>query len=124
MPLAAPPKTLLVVDDDEAFLSAAAKHLAGAGFSVIAAPDALQALEKIGWITALHCMVLNVYLPTGTPHGIALAGMVRSRFPGVPTIFISADQDAVQFVNSHDGKLFFKPADLEAITAEIHAVTD
>lgn len=124
MPIAATPKTLLVVDDDETFLQAAAKHLAGAGFSVIAATDALQALEKIGWITALHCMVLNVYLPTGASHGVALAGMVRARFPGVPTIFVSAHQAAVQLVNEHDGKLIFKPVDLDALTAEILALTD
>jgi CheY-like chemotaxis protein len=110
-------KVMLLVDDDESFLYTAQKSFARAGFDVVAANDAMKALDLVERLPALHCMVLDIVLPEGTPHGLALANMVRSRFPRAVPIFISGFDDAKRFVTR--GTVFTKPVDLTAVIAKL-----
>jgi ActR/RegA family two-component response regulator len=116
-PPSAERKVMLLVDDDELFLYTAQKAFTRAGFEVVAANDAMKALDLVERLPALHCMVLDIVLPEGTPHGLALANMVHSRFPRVVSIFISGFDDAKRFVTR--GTVFTKPVDLTAIVAKL-----
>jgi DNA-binding NtrC family response regulator len=113
---------MLLVDDDEIFRSIAEAHFIQAGFAVVAAGDALQALDAVEQLTALDCVVSDIWLPTGTPHGVSLASMVNIRFPGVLRIFVTGDPDAKNYVTPSEGTVFTKPVDLAAVTEKIHAL--
>src|SRR5690349_9367431 len=106
---------MLLVDDDEVFRTLAEAHFKLAGFDVVSAGDAMEALDRLDKMSALDCVVSDIWLPKGTPHGVSLASMVGARFPSAVRILISGDPEARTYVNKGEGTLFSKPADFSAI---------
>jgi CheY-like chemotaxis protein len=111
------PRTILLVEDDEALRYTIAAHLTPAGFIVVAVGDALAALEQLdGW--RFDLLLVDVQLPRGGPHGLSLANMAKRR-QGMPVIFITGYRELLEAQKFVPGKVFQKPLDLEALTLEI-----
>ncbi len=88
-------RTLLLVDDEAAVRRLAERVLTRAGWNVIAAPSAEDALElveggELGQV--LGCVVSDVVMPG--MHGPNLVGHLRRIWPGLPAILMSGYADA------------------------------
>jgi DNA-binding NtrC family response regulator len=77
-------RTILLVEDNEQLRALYGMILADAGFRIVSAQDASQALAHEGPIDAL---VTDLSLPGMNGH--ELATRIRDRRPGVPVLFTS-----------------------------------
>ena len=100
---------ILVVDDIEGVRSVLARALVGAGYHVITASSAAEALGLLGQLQVRPDLaVIDLYMP-GTS-GEELAAELARRHPRLPVLFVSAfghEPDAVL-----PGLLFEKPLSL------------
>jgi CheY-like chemotaxis protein len=78
--------SMLLVDDDEPFLTATCRALRGAGYAVESAPDGAQALRILP-VQAPDLLITDVMMPNGD--GIELISAVRRNFPKVRILAIS-----------------------------------
>jgi two-component system cell cycle sensor histidine kinase/response regulator CckA len=101
------PKILLVEDDDAARY-AFQRILQGAGYSVAAFGDYRDVVEAAREGDG-DLLVVDINLPVGTPHGIALARMVRHHRPDMPVIFVTGFADLTLFVDMELGMVLLKP---------------
>ncbi|MGE0555788.1 MAG: ATP-binding protein [Gemmatimonadales bacterium] len=76
---------VLLVEDEPAVRSIAARALVRAGFSVVQAPDGLEAAEWLEADGAASCVVTDVVMPRLS--GDRLARRIWSRTPGLPVLF-------------------------------------
>ena len=79
---------ILIVEDDEAMLELMARFLRRQRYSTAAVADAGTALTS----AAEHAPSLAIidYMLPGEMNGLELLAVLRSRFPALPTLFISA----------------------------------
>jgi DNA-binding NtrC family response regulator len=110
--------TVLLVEDDDIFRHAAALHLDRAGFEVIAAAHSTAALGELGSGRAIDFAVIDMVMPQGHIHGLALARLARLRHPGLPIAFITGNPEVAQ-AEGIGGAVFVKPVDLQQLTNEI-----
>jgi len=83
------PPIILVVEDEVLIRLDNAEVLRGAGYSVIEAGDALEALGFISASEPLHLLITDINMP-GEIDGIGLAEMARAMRPGMPVVLASA----------------------------------
>ena len=110
-------RTILLVEDDEVFRYVTEAHLTAAGFAVVAAECAMAALKKLDH-QSVDLLLADVHLPRGGPQGLSLAHMVKHRY-GIPVIFVTGHRELLDAITYIPGKVFCKPVDLDALTAEI-----
>ena len=110
-------RTILLVEDDEVFRYVTEAHLTAAGFAVVAAECGMAALKKLD-CQPVDLLLADVHLPRGGPQGLSLAHMVKHRY-GIPVIFVTGHRELLDAVAYIPGKVFCKPVDLDALTAEI-----
>ncbi len=117
------PITVLLTEDDDAFRYTAERHFAAAGFQVIAERDTMGALARADSGAAIDCLVTDIHMPSGVPHGISLANMLSARNPKLVVIFVTAYEDIAEAVRGTWGPeaVFSKPVDLGALTAAIES---
>jgi DNA-binding LytR/AlgR family response regulator len=60
---------------------------------VLEAADSMQALNVLDTPQHLDLMVVDVLMPEGRPHGLALARMASLRRPGLKVVYITAYYD-------------------------------
>ncbi len=80
---------VLVCDDDEAILDAAAIYLKSEGYAVLTAKNGKEAVE-LAAKQPLHCVIMDVMMPV--MDGIAATVKIRER-SNVPIIFLSAKSE-------------------------------
>lgn len=114
--------TILLVDDDEIFRYAATRYLTLAGFEVVAAADTMAALREIDSGRAIDLLITDISMPPGSPHGFALANMLRHRNADLPVLFVTGYRELLEAQSSVPGKTFHKPVDLELIAEEARAL--
>lgn len=121
-----PGPTVLVVDDEDAVRSSTARLLGRAGFEVLQAGSADEALRVVrAYDGTIAAMLSDVVMPGA--NGFELAGAVREVSPGTAIILFTAyTPAAIQRHNlrgGSDAKLLQKPLErqelLDAITAAI-----
>jgi CheY-like chemotaxis protein len=112
-------KTILLVEDDEAFRYSVARYLTDAGYVVIVAPDSMAALHELSSGAAIDLLVTDIVMPQGKPHGIALARMARMRRASLPIILVTGYEDVVRDSSDLPGPIFHKPVDMAALTEAI-----
>jgi DNA-binding response OmpR family regulator len=106
--------TILMADDDQAFLKVVSRFLGAAGYQVVTAANGNEALEKAR-TEKPAAAVLDVALPFVTGEEIA-----RQLDPGVPVLFISGrDLDRVEGFEGKQYRFLQKPADLDDILAYV-----
>jgi len=79
-------QTILVIDDERLFLTLVRDELEKAGFGVLTAEDAEQALDVLGK-QQVQAIIMDVVMP-GTD-GLELLPRVRKDYPTVPVIVVS-----------------------------------
>jgi CheY-like chemotaxis protein len=99
---------ILVVEDEAVVRKAAAEMLEQAGYAVIAADGARQALLALEARGEIHLLFTDVQMP-GDIDGIALARLVRRRWPRVRVLVTSGLQSAGPADLPDGGRFLSKP---------------
>jgi CheY-like chemotaxis protein len=101
-------KTILVVEDDEAFAYAASRALEKAGYAVISVRTTMAALREIEIGRTIDLVVTNIRMPPGQPHGFAFANMVQMKRSSMPIIFMTAFREFAEHARETD-RVLYKP---------------
>ena len=80
---------VLLVEDDGLLLMEAADTLADAGFAVVEASHADNALSVLESRGDVDVLMTDVDMPRGSMDGFALARLVAHRWPGIPVLVVS-----------------------------------
>jgi two-component system, sensor histidine kinase ChiS len=119
-------KAILVVEDDDISREATRNILRRAGFSVLCARDFHDAIELVESDVKIDVALVDVIMPTGTPHGICFVRMANQRRPELKVIFMSSRTDLQSLALLDEDEAFlhkpFEPTDLvELVTARCSA---
>ncbi|TDF93734.1 response regulator transcription factor [Paenibacillus piri] len=115
------PKTVLLVDDDQAILELMRDFLEDEGFCVEAASDSRKALEALERIR-IDCVLLDIMMPGQS--GFDLCRHIR-RTSETPILFLSArdeDMDKIRGFSLGADDYIVKSATPEEVVARIKAV--
>ncbi|HEX7019906.1 MAG TPA: ATP-binding protein [Gemmatimonadaceae bacterium] len=119
-------ETVLLVEDDVALRRVAARSLERAGYTVIQAEDAAQALEVCADADrAIAAVVSDVMMPGMS--GVEFRDRVRAARPGLPVLLMSGyTRDAANTVVNSVGEDVFieKPFTPAALAAKVREVID
>ncbi|MBY0259347.1 response regulator [Methylobacterium sp.] len=80
---------VLLVEDDGLLLMEAADTLVDAGFEVVEASHADNALSVLESRDDVGVLMTDVDMPRGSMDGFALARLVAHRWPGIPVLVVS-----------------------------------
>jgi DNA-binding response OmpR family regulator len=115
-------KIVLVVDDDEDLLKSLGIRLGKAGYKVLAAMDALQAVMMAHKHTP-DLLVLDISMPAGSGITVMDRLSMSSNTKLIPIIILTASDDkTIQEQAEERGALhyFVKPYDFEELIAAIN----
>ena len=113
--------TVLVVEDEVLVRLMIAEELRSAGFQVIEASDADEALAVLANITDVSVIFSDIRMP-GSMDGLELAKKVRADFPKIRIVLASGNLAAVASVD-HAG-FFLKPYGADEIINLIKTLLD
>jgi CheY-like chemotaxis protein len=116
-------KTVLVMEDQDAYRYAAARVLQRAGYAVVQAEDYRDALKVIEGDDPVDLLLIDIVMPAGRPHGIAVANMARRRRPGVKVLFMTAHYDELpaDALARAPGKVLRKPERIDELVSAVQA---
>jgi DNA-binding response OmpR family regulator len=81
-------RVVLVVEDEISIRSPVAEFLRMAGYEVVEAADAAEAVAIFATGTAIHLVFSDIEMP-GAMDGAGLARWIRACYPGIPVILTS-----------------------------------
>jgi PAS domain S-box-containing protein len=114
--------TVLLVEDDAIVLLANEDGLAAAGYRVLVAGDASEALARLASEPAIQVVVSDVVMPGGMS-GVALSREVRRRHPGVRVILTSGyGTEQLRRQGAEADAYLPKPFDVAALARRIESV--
>jgi DNA-binding response OmpR family regulator len=111
--------TILVLEDDAAMGRLIRRRLEAAGYRVRVVAHAAPVLDEIDAGAAFDLYLLDVRMPAGELHGLALARMIKSRFDKPCIIFATGEPDLVSTEDRELGPIFAKPIDFIELLKEI-----
>jgi CheY-like chemotaxis protein len=112
---------VLVVEDEHILRMSAADMVEGAGFEVIEASDADEAIRILESRTDIRAVFTDIQMP-GSMDGLKLARAVRDRWPPVALIVTSGQMDVSDADLPSGGRFLrkpYKPAQIEATLREL-----
>jgi DNA-binding NtrC family response regulator len=120
MNTSAPPRkpVVLVVEDETLLLFYATEFIEAAGFEVLSAANADEAIAVLKTRTDIRVVFTDVDMP-GTMDGLKLAQAVRERWPPVELIVTSGHVEVPEDKLPAGGQFFSKPYDPEQVVATI-----
>ncbi|HEY7299121.1 MAG TPA: response regulator [Xanthobacteraceae bacterium] len=98
--------TILIAEDEVLVRIMVAEALRDAGYAVIEAIDADEAIRVLRTSADVKLLISDIRMP-GSMDGVALARVVRAEHPGVKVLLVSGDLTGV-CPTEHDGA-FLKP---------------
>ena len=115
---------LLLVDDEEEFLTSTSQALGRRGFDVKVAPNGVTALELVEK-NSYDIILLDVKMPD--IDGIEVFRQIREKLPDLPVILLTGHgsiDDA--FYTSKDGIADYltKPIDIESLSERLHKIVE
>lgn len=117
-------ETILVVEDDQAMMSATSRVLTRLGYSVLTALSAEAALRQLETHEGdLHLLLTDIVLPG--MDGLTLASEVRKRRPGIRLAYMSGySEEALRMKGAVDPSvpLLEKPFTFEGLAAMVRKV--
>ena len=113
--------TILVVEDEVLVRMVIADNLRDAGYTVMEASNAHEALGLLRNSVDVRLILSDVRIP-GTMNGVALARTVRSEFPVIKIVLTSGTLTRLDWAG-HDG-FFPKPYDSAQIIKHIKTLLD
>ncbi len=118
----APPKIILVVEDEPLVRELSVGELADAGFDVREAPTADEALDVLNSGAAIVLVFTDVNMP-GDLDGLQLAVMVRERWPKIRVIVTSGGGQVGAAQVSPPAEFMAKPYALDEMVAAVTRLT-
>lgn len=112
----AAPRSVLVVEDEVLERLAIADQLRQAGYEVIEAANAHEALQVLQHSNDVKLIISDVRMP-GSIDGVALARLVRAEHPDIKIVLASGHLASLDWVE-HDG-YFRKPYDIRHVVEHI-----
>ena len=112
------PKTVLVVEDEPLIRALSVYELEDAGYVVLEAPTAVEALEILQSGTAIAVVFTDVNMP-GDLDGLELANLVRERWPKVRLIVTSGGGQVGAGDVRPPARFFPKPYRLDQMIAAV-----
>jgi CheY-like chemotaxis protein len=109
---------VLVVEDEALLLFYATEFIESAGFEVLAAANADEAIALLKTRADIRVVFTDVDMP-GTMDGLKLARAIRERWPPVELIVTSGHVEVPNDMLPARGKFFSKPYDPEEVVATI-----
>ncbi len=106
---------MMLVDDEERFLSTTQKLLSKKGYDVLTSDNGAEALEKLK-AQNIHVVVLDVKMPG--MDGIATLREIKKQFPLVEVIMLTGHatvESAVDGLKAGATDYLMKPADIDEI---------
>jgi len=106
---------MLLVDDEERFLSTTSKLLSKKGYDVLTAPGGAEALEKLR-TNLVHVVILDVKMPG--MDGNATLREIKRQYPMIEVIMLTGHatvDSAIDGLKSGATDYLMKPADIEDI---------
>src|ERR1700720_1067670 len=95
--------SILVLEDDETTGRLIRAQLKAAGHRVRVFAHAAAALDEIDAGATFDLYLLDVTMPVGELHGLALARMIKTRFSDARIIFVTADPGLVSALDEKLG---------------------
>jgi DNA-binding NtrC family response regulator len=114
------PSHVLLVEDNEELRYAYVRMLENGGYVVHPLRDYVGVLELIDRQHNIGVLIVDIVMPTGTPHGVAIAGMVRQRRPHLPVVFLTGHPEYVGYLSDNE-KFLLKPVDEGMLLAAVAA---
>ncbi len=115
--------TILIIDDDPALLRLLSIRISASGFTVIAATTAEEALDLMTKQPP-HLVITDLRLPG--MDGLALFEVLRTRYPSIPVILLTAHGSIAEAVQATARGIFSfltKPYDSHQLLAQVkHAL--
>ncbi|CAH0281355.1 Blue-light-activated protein [Massilia sp. Bi118] len=105
--------TVLFVEDDQLIRAAVAPGLAEAGFRVVEAADADEALRTVASGLQFDVLFSDVVMP-GQINGVELARLIRARIPHMPVVLASGHTELR--IDLPKVRLVGKPYDIDEVT--------
>ncbi|MBO9132528.1 response regulator [Rhizobium sp. B230/85] len=114
-------KIVLVVEDEPLLRMMAADLVERAGFEVIEATDADEAVHILETRTDIRIVFTDIDMP-GSMNGMLLAAAIRDRWPPIDIIITSGHATAEEVIMPARSIFFSKPYDTTKLTATLHAL--
>ena len=111
---------VLVVDDEVLARAVLAEELRDAGYAVVEASSADEAVAVLLSDVVIALVVTDVRMP-GSMDGVGLARLLRADYPSVWVLMMSSEPQALEVREAVDG-FFQKPYDLLQVRARIQAL--
>ena len=111
--------TILVLEDDRAMGRLIRRRLESAGHRVHVFAQATPALDEIDGGASFDLYLLDVAMPVGELHGLALARMIKTRFSDARIIFVTGNPGLVSAPDTKLGPVFPKPIDFIELLKEV-----
>lgn len=112
---------VLIVEDEPLIREFAGLAVADAGFDVVEAADAQQALEILNARSDVGVLCTDVDMP-GALNGLELARLVHERWPAIRLVVTSGRPLPAPVPD--DGRFLSKPYSLDALTRTVADVSD
>lgn len=112
------PTTVLVVEDEGLLLFSVAEELRDAGFRVLEATNAREAIALLETHPEIRLVFTDVHMP-GSMDGLALCAAVRNRWPPIK-IIVTSGHRVLSSGELPDGGLFMpKPYSTERVISSM-----
>ena len=115
------PATVLVVEDEAFLLFAIADELREAGFDVLEATNADQAIQLLETRQDIAILFTDIDMP-GSMDGLRLSAAVRDRWPPIKIIITSGKRRPAQDTMPSGGVFLPKPYAPETVAATIQGL--
>lgn len=109
---------VLVVEDEPLVRMFAVAFVEDAGFGVLEAADANQAVAILETRTDIRVVFTDIDMP-GSIDGMKLARAVRDRWPPIEIIIVSGQKRPLDSDLPARAVFFAKPYDVDAVTVEL-----
>lgn len=110
--------TVLLVEDELFVRMIGADALSEAGYRVIEASDADEALARLEHSDDVQVLFTDIRMP-GSMDGLQLAGEVHRRWPAIRILLTSGDTRPTGAAIPDDGRFLAKPYRFEALSREL-----
>jgi two-component system, cell cycle sensor histidine kinase and response regulator CckA len=110
---------ILIVEDHHATRKNVSRFLQSQGYSVLEASDGLEALSRLDQ-DSVDIVISDFVLPK--LHGLGLVREIRSRWPAISVIIMSAylGQEAGQVILEREAEFLAKPLQLNQLAAKVY----
>ena len=115
--------TILVVEDEALIRMVSADILGDAGFRVLEAANADEAIEILKQAEHVQLVFTDIRMP-GRMDGLELATFVHSHWPDIRLVVTSGHTVVPDSEIPDGGRFVSKPYDLKRLVADIRAVID